>query len=124
MAAPRRPPPHQSGGRTNPVRLQTKLDLPGGDLLDRHAEVLGQLGIARIDNGEELLGRHRQRACEALPRPLIKTALLKPGGDLEGGQRRRAGEAQQRVTLILLRQLEQRGAEADSSASARAIGQP
>lgn len=81
------------------------------DRARRYAEALDRLGIARVGDGEELLGGHEQPAGEALRPAPGRTAPALARWYLEGAKRERAGEVQQRVILISLRQLEQRRVE-------------
>ena len=99
--------------RPQPLRQPAELGPPKRDRLHRHTEPGGQLGIALVDEGKELLARHQQRPGERLRPPLVERPLLEPSGHPEGVQRQSAGETHQRVTLLKLRQREQRRVQVD-----------
>ena len=84
---PTSPPGSSAKGRADSALPRPELDPSDGDLLDRHAEARGQLGVALAGDREEFIGRHQQRSREALRPPLVERAWLQSGGDLEGRAR-------------------------------------
>lgn len=106
--------------RTDPRPLRTQLDPPRGELLDRHPEALGELGIALVGDCEDTSAGINN----ALLPGLVERPLAEAGRHLEGVQHERISKPHQRVTLVQLRQLDQGRMEMTSSAPAGAAGQP